>query len=354
MGSRAVFEVRGVSKSFGENHVLRDVSLKVEQGEILGIIGSSGSGKTTLLNLLVGFLRPDRGMVTYTQYDAAGNGRAFNILLKPLVVNKSYGFAAQTPSFYEKLTVRENLEYFAQMYDLSGRAIRSNVDVLLRLMGLKASQYVMAKDLSGGMKRRLDIACAMVHNPAVLILDEPTADLDPVLRNQIWEVVRRINMRGTTVVLSSHHLNELDTLCSRIAIVKDGRLVDVDTPDKLKLKYNKEQEIMVESYPGSYAKIVPKLKGKNITGVARQGTYLTIRTEEPERIIKEVLTLLEKAGEQLLDIRLNKPNLDDVFVSIYKNGTQQPKEGLENGEGKGGAEQAANAKEKKDEGGGRR
>lgn len=318
MGWASVFEVKGVTKSFGENHVLKGVSFSVQKGEVLGLIGASGSGKTTLLNLLVGFLAPDKGSVHFSQHLPNGEVHVFNVLEKPMAVNRSYGFASQQPSFYEKLTVRENLEYFAKMYNLGNRAIKANVDILLRLMGLKASQFVMARDLSGGMKRRLDIACAMVHNPSVLILDEPTADLDPVLRNQIWEIVKRINMRGTTVILSSHHLNELDSLCNRIGIVKDGTFIDIDTPEKLKLKYTKVQEILIESYPGAYDKIIQKMKGKNVTGISQEGTYLTIRSEEPERIIKEVLTLLEHSNEQLLDIKLNKPNLDDVFVKIYE------------------------------------
>ncbi len=323
MAKRFIFDIRDVSKSFKQNKVLQGVTFRIEQGEILGLIGASGSGKTTLLNIIVGFLRPDRGAVTFTLYGARGEGRAFNVLDKPLLLSQQYGFASQHPSFYEKLTVRENMEYFARMYDLKPKAIRTNVDILVRLMGLKASQHVLSKDLSGGMKRRLDIACAMVHNPPVLILDEPTADLDPVLRMQIWEVVKRINLRGTTVILSSHHLNELDTLCNRIGILKDGVLSDLDTPDKLKLKYTKEQELMVESYPGAYDALIPKLKRANATKIARQGTYLVIRTEEPQRVIKDVLALLERQGEQLLDIRLNKPNLDNVFVTIFAQREQE-------------------------------
>ncbi len=317
MGRPIVFDVTHVSKSFKGNHVLKDISFTIQKGEVIGFIGASGSGKTTLLNLLVGFLAPEKGAIRFTYYGEGCEPRVFNVLEKPLLVNRSYGFASQHPSFYEKLTVRENLSFFAKMYGLGSHAIKANVDILLRLMDLKASQHVLAKELSGGMKRRLDMACAMVHSPGVLILDEPTADLDPVLRTQVWEVVKRINTRGTTVILSSHHLNELDTLCNRIGILKGGKLVDLDTPDKLKLKYTKVQEIMVESYPGAYAKLLPKLKGKEITGVSQRGTYLTIRTEEPQRIIGELFALLDKSGEQLLDIKLNKPNLDDVFVNVY-------------------------------------
>ena len=336
MGKRVVFDVRNVSKSFKQNHVLKGVSFKVERGEILGIIGASGSGKTTALNLMVGFLRPDQGAVFFTYLRQDGQEKVFNVLDKPLVVNRGYGFAAQHPSFYEKLTVRENLEYFGRMYGLPGRTIRANGETLLRLMGLKASQYVLASDLSGGMKRRLDIACAMIHNPGILILDEPTADLDPVLRNQIWAVVKRINMRGTTVILSSHHLNELDTLCNRIAIIKDGSLVDIDSPEKLKLKYSKVQELLIETYPGSYEKLVPKLKGKNVTTIGQEGTYLILKTEEPQRLIKDLLPILEKEGEQLLDIKLNKPNLDDVFVTIYNAEHEKEEKEHEKQEMKGG------------------
>ncbi|RME31931.1 ABC transporter ATP-binding protein [Candidatus Woesearchaeota archaeon] len=316
MGRPVIFDVRRVSKAFNGNVVLKDVSFKVYQGEVLGFIGASGAGKTTLLNLLVGFLAPDHGGVYFTLH-VKKKEHIVNVLEKPLLVSTNYGFAAQNPSFYELLTVRENLEYFATLYGLGDHAIRANIDVLLRLLNLKASQHVMARDLSGGMKRRLDIACALVHHPQVLILDEPTADLDPVLRNQIWEVVKRVNARGTTVILSSHHLNELDTLCNRIAIVKDGKIVDLDTPDRLKLKHHRVQEVLVESYPGNYEKIIDDIKRADIIAIERKGAYLTIRTEEPQRILKQLLTLLEKHSEQLLDIRLNKPNLDDVFVTLY-------------------------------------
>jgi ABC-2 type transport system ATP-binding protein len=243
--------------------------------------------------------------------------KQYNVNDKPLLVNKLYGFASQRPSFYEKLTVRENLAYFGSMYGLSPQAVKKNSDILLRLLELQTCQHVLAENLSGGMKRRLDIACAMIHNPSILILDEPTADLDPVLRNQIWEIIKRINLRGTTIILSSHHLNELDTLCNRIAILKSGNLVDLDTPDKLKLKYNREQEIMIESYPGNYEKLTDDIKKHNVTNIDQEGTYLTIRTEEPEKLITDVLVIMKKHRETLIDIKLNKPNLDDVYTRIY-------------------------------------
>jgi len=327
-----IFSIKSVSKNFGNNKVLDNVSFDVRKGEIIGIIGSSGAGKTTLLNMLVGFVKPSRGKILFSAYKRSTKDvnkhfkelkKTYNVTDKPLSLNKSYGFAAQTPSFYDSLTIKENLEFFGNMYGVGEKSIKTNIEILLKLMSLNPSKHVLGRNLSGGMKRRLDIACSMVHNPSVLILDEPTADLDPVLRNQIWEIVKRINIRGTTIILSSHHLTELDVLCDRIAIIKHGKLVDLDSPERLKLKYSKVQELMIESYPGEYKKFIPSLKGQNITEIFQEGTYLTIRTGEPEKVIKEVIKNLEKHGENLIDIKLNKPNLDDVFVEIYEQKRKQ-------------------------------
>lgn len=312
-----VFLVRGVSKRYGSREILSDLTFDVRKGEILGIIGASGAGKTTLLHMLVGFIPSSSGDILFHAYTHKGVIEC-NVLGHHKIVNSHYGFASQRPSFYEQLTVLENLEYFGAMYSLSKETIDRNAEVLLRLMELKASAHLPAAHLSGGMQRRLDIACALIHNPPLLILDEPTADLDPVLRTQIWEVIKRINARGTTIILSSHHLNELDTLCSRIGIIKEGRLVDLDTPQTLKSKYSKTQQIMVETFPGSYDSVIKRLHSHNIRQVKREGTYLTIMSENPEHVITLLLTLLHRMGESLVDLKLIKPSLDDVFVTVYR------------------------------------
>jgi ABC-2 type transport system ATP-binding protein len=317
MGGDTVFLVRKASKRYGSRKILDELDFEVRHGEILGLIGASGAGKTTLLHMLVGFVPSSSGDILFHAYTPTGVVEC-NVLNHQEIVNRSYGFASQHPSFYEKLTVIENLKYFGAMYNLSKQAIEKNAELLLKLMELKASAHIPAEHLSGGMKRRLDIACALIHNPPVLILDEPTADLDPMLRSQIWEVLKRINERGTTVILSSHHLNELDTLCTRIAILKDGKIVDIDTPEKLKSKYSKTQEVIIESFPGNYDLIAMRLSAARITNLSREGTYLKIRTEDPERIITELLSILQRSGESLLDIKLIKPNLDNVFVTIHR------------------------------------
>jgi len=317
MGGDTVFLVRNVTKRYGNREVLSGVSFEVRKGEILGFIGASGAGKTSLLHMLVGFIPSSSGDILFRSYAPRGIIE-YNVLEHHKIVNRSYGFASQYPSYYEKLTVLENLEYFGSMYDLSAEAVRQNAGVLLKLMELRSHSHILAQHLSGGMKRRLDIACSLIHNPPILILDEPTADLDPVLRGHLWEVVKRINARGTTVILSSHHLNELDTLCNRIGIIKDGKLVDIDTPEKLKSKYSRMQELMIESFPGNYDEVIRRLKADNITAISREGTYLTVKTETPEQLITKLLGVLSRMNESLLDIKLIKPNLDNVFVTIYR------------------------------------
>ena len=323
MGGDAVFLVKGVTKRYGNRTVLDDVSLDIRRGEILGLIGASGAGKTTLLHLLVGFVPSSAGEIVLREQTQIGP-LDHNVLAQQRRISRLYGFASQVPSFYERLTVLENLDYFGHMYGLSDGAIRKNAETLLHLMELKPSAHLLAQHLSGGMRRRLDIACALVHDPQILILDEPTADLDPVLRAHVWEVVKHLNARGTTVILSSHHLLDLDAICSRIAILKDGKLVAVDTPEALKSRYNRSQELLIETFPGNYEQIIRKLREDRITGIARSGTGLAIRTESPEAVLPRVMAVLKRQGESLLDLKLGKPNLDNVFVTIYREPTVVP------------------------------
>jgi ABC-2 type transport system ATP-binding protein len=231
-----------------------------------------------------------------------------------------YGFASQLPSFYEKLTVRENLVYFGELYGLSKESLNANIKTLLDLLNLSAYANMLGKNLSGGMERRLDIACALVHNPEILILDEPTADLDPVLRRNIWELIRKINKRGTTVILSSHHLNELETLCDRIAIIKDSSILDIGSAEELKKKLVKTHEIVVESYPGNYEVLAPILSkkfGKSVK-IYFDDTHIVLSTSKPESIINNLITIFEDEEEKILDLRLGKPGLDQLFIALQE------------------------------------
>lgn len=317
-----ILKIQGLSKTFGANQVLNDISLDIMPGEILGIIGSSGSGKTTLLNALIGFIKPDTGDVLFKQPKvvAHNDNAIYKSVYKHLKeIKNMYGFAAQVPSFYERLTVRENLEYFGELYDLSKETLDANVNTLLKLMTLENSSTVLGKNLSGGMERRLDIGCSLIHNPQILILDEPTADLDPVLRNNIWKLIEKINSKGTTIILASHHLNELETLCSRIAIIKDNHIVALGSAEELKKRFSHNKEIRLQSYPGNYDDLGKYLHNKFKTKIIRhenQGNELLLICNNPEEILNDLILALERRKEKILELKIVKPSLDQLFISL--------------------------------------
>ena len=319
--SEPVFKVRGVSKAFNEHVVLDNIDLDIYSGEIIGIIGASGAGKTTFLNTLIGFLRPDKGDVQFRLNHLLAYKNSYiyrSVFKKQTLVKQVYGFASQVPSFYGDLTTRENLEYFGLLYNLSKDAIRSNSETLLNLMDLEDASKTLAKNLSGGMERRLDIACALMHDPDVLILDEPTADLDPMLRNHIWQLIRKINQKGTTIILSSHHLSELESLCDRVAIIKDSKLLAVGEPENIKTQFSVEKEIILQSNPGDYKKIVSHLSKKDISKIHIANHTLHIHSSKPEHVMIEVINSLKKYKEDLTFINVTSASLDDVFISIWE------------------------------------
>ncbi|RMF05422.1 ABC transporter ATP-binding protein [Candidatus Woesearchaeota archaeon] len=325
--SEVVIRFQNVAKSFGHKTVLKDVTFEVRSGEVFGIIGMSGSGKTTLLNTLIGFLQPDYGDIRFRlehllEFEEDEETQYRSVFKNLDDVKRTFGFAAQTPSFYENLTPVENLEYFGRMYGLSKDVRKTNADILLHLMRLQSSKNVLAKNLSGGMQKRLDIACALIHDPKVLILDEPTADLDPLLRREMWELIKKINNKGTTILMASHFLDEIESLCDRVGILFDGVILKSGTPDELKNVYTHDEEIHIQTSPGRYDLLINYLKAQqkklNITRIINKGHKLVIYTLSAEKVLHFLLHGIEKLDESLLDVYVNKPSLEEAFESLIK------------------------------------
>jgi ABC-2 type transport system ATP-binding protein len=306
-----------LTKRFGDHTVLDGVSMEISEGEIFGIIGLSGSGKTTLLNSLIGFLDPEEGEVLFKH---PRNQDYVSVLDKPNEVKRLFGFATQEPSFYTKLTAEENLDHFGSLYNLPTVVRKTNVNLLLELMELKESKKTLAENLSGGMQRRLGIACSLIHDPKILILDEPTADLDPFLRKEMWDLIQKINQQGTTVIISSHFLSEMEELCSRVAILHNKKIVEVGTPRELSEKFSKNDEINLELASHSYDNVIKDLERERlgIKGMVKRGKKLVIYSPEAERILHHVLHVIERNREKLLDVEVNRPNLGEVFESLVK------------------------------------
>ncbi len=326
-----LIKITSLVKSFYTHPVLNNLSLSVHKGEIFGVIGVSGAGKTTFLELLIGFLKPDRGSITFHMGGLLGDPRASenyaSLHEHPDMVKSLFGFATQRPSFYDDLTLQENLEYFGNLYNLRSEVLKRNIQTVLELVGLQKQEHTLAGELSGGMQKRLDIACALVHNPKILILDEPTADLDIILRKHIWDLVRRINKKGTTIILASHFLDEIENLCDRIAILHNQQIVKEGSVDELKKLYAQNQELHLMVQSRDYRAIIQHLQQQKtypITKMVREGGSLVVFSPHAGRLLHHLIHVAEKSGDQVEDIFLTKPNLNEVFEHITAKAFNEP------------------------------
>jgi len=291
--------------------ILDKLNFNVPYGEIFGIIGKSGCGKSTTLSIIIGFLKPSEGKVYFQSHDIYNDIRE---------VQEQFGFAAQEVSFYPKLTVKENLEYFGKLYNLKHKRLKERIPEVLKLVNLEGTEHLQGWKLSAGMQKRLDIACAMIHEPKVLLLDEPTEDLDPTLRLGLLDLIKKINHeKNVTVILTSHLLNEVEYVCDRVAILDDHKIVAIGKINELKDDYSKDSEIGIELEDRNnqeFIKLAKKIpNAKKI--IERQGK-IYIYTDKGAEILKSMLqaSLQQKKKFNVTSITLSKPSLEEVFQSL--------------------------------------
>jgi ABC-2 type transport system ATP-binding protein len=226
-----LIEFKNVKKRYGSKTVLSDVSFEIKEGEIFGLIGTSGSGKTTIFKILIGICPIDGGSVLFQGKNALRN-------LKTL--RKNTGFATQRNTLFEELSLYENSMYFARLYGMKKKNIKLKFEELTSLLGLKGFENYLVKNLSGGMIKRANLLVSLIHDPYLLVLDEPTVGLDPLLRKTLWDYIKQINKSGTTIVVTSHLLEEMEENCNRVGILGNGKILSIDTPEGYKNKYGKE------------------------------------------------------------------------------------------------------------------
>ncbi|MGO9162218.1 MAG: ABC transporter ATP-binding protein [Streptosporangiaceae bacterium] len=291
---------RELRKSYGSLRAVDGVSLQVEQGEFVAILGPNGAGKTTTLEIIEGLRQPDGGEVTV-------------LGLRPWPRNPrllpKIGVQLQASSYFERLTAREQIHTFASLYGVPGR----RADEMLGLVGLADQAGTRTEKLSGGQAQRLSIACALVHDPQVLFLDEPTGALDPQARRNLWDLLRAANAQGRTVVLTTHHMDEAEALCDRVAIMDHGRILQVGPPAALVRQLDSQLRISVEAgllTAADAAEIAVAAAGTP-QDAADDGVSLTITTSDPA----EVLAGLARRGA-LAGLRVQGATLEDVFLSL--------------------------------------
>ncbi len=311
---KPILRVQGVTKTFHGRKVLDNVNLDITQGEVFGIIGQSGSGKTTLLNLLVGFLQPDAGSVSVWLPKGPQS-----VTSDPEATKSFIGFAAQSPSVQPDLTIAENINYFSQLHGKSERQAQQAAQTLSKLVGLHDYKDVRASELSGGMQKRLDLACALVHDPKLLILDEPVADLDVVLRAQLWDVLRAINKQGTTILIASHFLAELEQVCDRIGIMRNNRVAEIGTPEELRVIYSRNQEIRLELASHAYENVLAVLKKDatlQVSKTIKDGNRLKIQTAQPTATLDAILKDARQRKDSIVHVEMGRPTVRELFEEL--------------------------------------
>lgn len=309
MDQKGLISFKNVFKNFGNRNVITGLSLEVPENSFFGVVGLSGSGKTTLLNMLIGFWKPTKGTITFNDSDIWKQHR---------YVSNFFGFSTQGGSTYDNLTVEENMHYFGKLYNMPDDEIVSRTRDLLKLVELTGNERLLACELSTGMQRRLDIACALVHNPKVLILDEPTKDLDPFLRKEILAMLKRINKSGTTIVMTSHLLDEIETVSDVIAILHNGRILCCDTPINLKDKYSKNIEMQIKTYPGNYDNLAKHLQKLGLEKVIAKPSGIVAYFKEDERILPKVWKVAKANKEHILELKLSKPSMEEIFEAVTR------------------------------------
>lgn len=308
-------ELKGVTQEYRKKNILETVNFSINQGDLFGIIGTSGSGKTTLLNIISGFVEPTEGEVLY--YSKVTETP--KILSKDLAkVKREIGFTPQHNSFYPKLTVKENLWHFGQLYGIKKETLKSNINVLLEVTHLDGHQNKLADQLSGGMQKRLDISCSLVHNPRLLILDEPTADLDPILQKELSKMLQAINKQGVTIVLASHQLESVEKMCDRIAMVHNGKVNDHGLLDEVRKPYLQDHFTITVRSKEKREQIIRRLKELPIKKIVEKEHSLVIYPRHNEKVVTNLMELIEEEDLQLRELEIRKPSLAKIFEKIVK------------------------------------
>lgn len=303
----SIIEVKNVTKRFNDKLVLDNVSYEVNKGEIFGFIGPNGAGKSTLINIMTSLLVPDSGTIKICGYD---------ILEDPIKAKECIGYVPQDIALIEELTAYDNLEFFGALCGLKGKELKERITEALEVTGLVEKKKEKIKKFSGGMKRRLNIAAAIMHHPKVLIMDEPTVGVDPQSRNHIFNFTKNICKEwGTTVIYTSHYMEEVEELCKRVFIIDLGKEIAYGTENEIKTSVFPNNKITIEAKDISAALILSIEKVNGVLKVKEKEDTITLTIDSNFKL-KNVLSIIEEYNINIKKISYEEAKLEDVFLSL--------------------------------------
>lgn len=304
--SKNVIEVKGLTKAYGSNQVLKGINFNVERGTMLALLGPNGAGKTTTVRILSTLLHYDKGTVKVDGHD---------VQQTPDKVRKKIGLTGQSAAVDEMLTGRENLIMMGQLYRLTKASAKGRADELLKEFGLEKAANRPAKTYSGGMRRRLDLAVSLIATPDIIFLDEPTTGLDPRSRMAMWDIIKGLMEKGTTILLTTQYLEEADQLADRIIVIDGGKVIAEGTAKELKSKVGKDRLEITFADAKTLATALEAL-GKSVADSDDKEYSATIVINDTNTDVKRILDVLAKDKIKIASMAVHKPTLDDVFLSL--------------------------------------
>ncbi|NOX18723.1 MAG: ABC transporter ATP-binding protein [Chlorobi bacterium] len=299
-----MIEIKNVSKKFENTEALKGVSLKVEKGEFFGLLGPNGAGKTTLMNIIVGYLKPDEGKVFIDGTEMKSDD---------VSLREKIGYVPQDIGLYQELTAMQNLKIFGSFYNHTKKELNERIEQALELVQLNDRRKDVVKEFSGGMKRRLNIAASLLHDPEIILCDEPTVGVDPQSRNAIFEMLQKLNADGKTLIYTTHYMEEAERLCNRMAIIDYGKIIAggtlselidlLHTRETLKIRKTKETEALLGEI-------------KKLGVFSEHDFYFEIRPNENYDVYSKLFADLETIGLDSKFVEISRASLEDVFLYL--------------------------------------
>lgn len=303
-----MIKVENLGKTFKEKVAVEDMNIYLDEGESVGLLGPNGAGKSTAISMISTLLPPTKGTVKFNGKDVSKHPKELRTVL---------GVVPQEIALYEELSAYENMKFFGKVYGLTGSELETKIQEKLELVGLKERQKEAVDTYSGGMKRRINIAVALIHDPKILIMDEPTVGIDPQSRNYILGMVRKLNReKGITVFYTSHYMEEVEKLCDRVYIMDHGQVIASGTKEELKNILSNEETItiQVEEAKKEFSSLLTALKG--INHVAEDENRYDLIVSKGEQLLGEIFDCARQTKVRILGIHVQTPTLEDVFLHL--------------------------------------
>jgi ABC-2 type transport system ATP-binding protein len=300
--------VTSLEKKFGSFTAVNKISFEVKQGEIFGFLGPNGAGKSTTIRMLCGILTPTSG---------AGTVRGFDIMTQQEEIKQNIGYMSQKFSLYDDLTVEENVNFYSGIYKIPKESREERKAKIIKLAGIEEFKGNLTRTLSGGWKQRLALGCAIIHQPKIIFLDEPTSGVDPITRANFWNIIRQMAESGVTVFVTTHYMDEAEN-CNRMTLIYKGTMIAIGTPQEMKTKIMKD-EVLEITVPNAEDWVDRIASARGVKDTALFSTRIHAVATDSSVAIPAIKGLFAKAGVKDYDVRKILPSLEDVFVSSIEN-----------------------------------